>query len=436
VRAILATVAAACLVLMTSAGALARGVGGRCTVELAPAASTLPAGETTTLSGTLVCPLAEEASSQNVTIFEHTAGTRGKTVAGVATTDAGGAFHFTTEPLDANSVFSARYLRAHSSRQAIKVSATITLEGPATPQLRAASHNKRFGTQASAAVAFSGTVTALDAGARIVLQREVNAAAEQWRRIAIGQVNPDGTYTITHSFSRAGTATIRTVVRRHGQRAAVSEELTYEIVHRQNPLLTLEASVDSLPYGQAVTFSGSQAGASGTSVVLESRTHNGAYNAVAEAVTDTEGNFVFAEQTPLLSSDYRVKAGKLSSAPRFEQVVPLLSATLSAPTATVGTLVRISGSVTPASTGEVVQLQRRNASGIGYHAIASTTTDAEGNYSFEVPVSSSPSQWFRVTVARTSELAATASPVMELEATEPTPEAPASAPEVSAPAEP
>jgi hypothetical protein len=427
VRAILATVVAACAVLILSTAATARPLDGRCSVELTPAPSTLGAGETITLSGSLVCPVAEESAGQDVTIFEHTAGTRGKSIAGVATTEEDGTFHFTTEALQSNSVFSARYLRAHSSREAVKVSTTITLEGPATPQLRAASHNSRFGTQASAGVAFTGSVSAADAGARVVLQREVDAAAEEWRRIGIAQVAPDGTYTITHAFSRTGSATVRTVVRRHGQRPAVSEPLTYDVVRNQNPALTFEASLDPVPYGQPVTLSGTAAGATGTSVVLESRAHDGSYATVAETSTDAEGNYSF-EETPLADTVYRVRLGKLTSAPRFEEVVPLLSASLSSPTATVGTPGEVSGTITPAAGGETVHLQRRDVSGVGYHLVASTTTDAEGNYSFEVTSAAPGSERYRVTVARLGELGASMSSVMVLEASEP-------APQVAAPAE-
>jgi hypothetical protein len=238
---------------------------GRCHVVIDLTPSRLTAGESATVVGSVTCPLAAEASEQTVTVYRRASGTQGFVVAGTTTTEASGAFGLTTEAVDANSVFYASAQNARSKRATVRVTPLVTISGPPADTQLAAASRSDASARARDTLTFTGTVSPTDAGARLVLERESAIGSENWHRIGLGLLGADGAYSISHTFARAGSATIRVVVRGNGLLAVASEPLTYEIAPRQNqrltidavkPLLTAQVSATSVQAGQRLTFSG------------------------------------------------------------------------------------------------------------------------------------------------------------------------------------
>jgi len=419
---------------------------GKCTLEANVAPSQLTAGESATLVGSLECPLAADAGEQTITIYQHLAGTQGFAAVGTTITEADGSFRFTTAALEANSSFYAGAQGAHHSRrETVKVSPLVTISGPpANTQLLIASHRTGVSARASSTATFAGTVSPEDTGALVVLQRESATADEDWREIGFGRVSAEGGYSISHTFSSPGEATVRVVVRAHGLRASASEPLSYEIAPRQNPLLSITASSDPLLCGQPVTLSGTAAGAPGQTLTLLARSRDASFAPIATVTSDESGHYEFPAQTPLQSTYYKVSAAHTASTSLFEGVEPLLTADVSpalatssaldssssppaaaVSTAQAGQSLIFSGAITPDHTGQTIYLERQNPSGVGFHVVASATVGTGSTYSIEHTVSGSGTQAFRIKVPRDQESQATASELFKIQVT-PASEAPAS----------
>jgi hypothetical protein len=417
----LATVLALASLALPPAGASAAQMGspraraarwrGACSVTLKLAPGPLVTGEAAALAGALSCPLSEQAGGQSVTIEQHTAGTPGFETAGTVVTEASGAFQFTTATtLSADASFRALVpaLAARSVRVAVKLLPAVSLAGlPASAGLPGAGASTASARAARTAT-FSGTVGPTNGPARVVLQRET-ASGESWRRIGIAEVGPEGRYAITHSFVLAGPATVRVVVHARGLRAAASEALTYEVPPRQNPRLTLAAPSSSLTYGQPLAIAGVSAAGEGTELTLLALTRGGAPVAVASTSAGAGGHYQFAAQTPTQNTIYRVTGGHARSAALRAGVQPLLS--VQGPQAAVqaGEAVRVCGTVTPATPGQIVLLQRENPGGLGFHTVAETTLGSGSAYCLEHVPFSAGSETYRVRVPRSAELRAVAS---------------------------
>ncbi len=391
---------------------------GRCQIQIEVAPSPLTAGESATAVGSLTCPTPADASGQTVTIYQRTTGTPGFSAVGTTTTEASGAFRFTTEPLIADSTFYAAAQGARSGRRAVKVTALVTISGPpAAAQLLFAGRRSDASALASNTLTFTGSVSPNAAGGMVVLQRESATVSENWRRIGLGEVGADGEYSISHAFLRAGTATVRVVVHARGLLPVASEPLTYVIAPRQNPRLTIGASAEPLAYGQSVTLSGTTAAAADQPLTLLARTADSAFSPVATVTTDGSGGYRFPAQSPLRSTVYKVTGAGTSSTTAFEPVTPLLSAQVSATSAQSGEPLTFSGTITPVHAGQVVFLQRQNPSGLGFHTVEEGTVSAGGTYSIEHTVSGGGTQVFRVKVAGDSEAPAVASELFKVQVT-------------------
>jgi hypothetical protein len=399
--------------------ALARG---RCAITLslpagalvAGGAATLVAGETATLVGQLTCPLAAQAAAQTVQLEQHVAGTPGFAAVATASTEADGTFQLSiAQGLAANSVFYALTPGARSRRLRVRVTPTVTIAGPPPGAQLLPGARASTAARAARTVVFSGTVEPLEPGAVVVLQRESASASEDWRRIGIGEVGPDGRYAIAHGFSVAGPATVRVVVHARGLHAAASEALSYEVAPRQNPRLEIARSAATLAYGQAVGISGTAA-KPGEQLTLLARARGARFAAVASTRAGAGGRYAFAAQTPLQSTYYRVAGPGASSATLFEGIEPLLSVRPSASSILAGEALRVCGTLTPARAGEPVDLQRRSPDGAGFHTIAESALAAGGGYCVEAALFAAGSQTFRVKVASTAETQAVASGPLEV----------------------
>jgi hypothetical protein len=359
---------------------------GNCKVKINVAPRVIEAGESTLIFGTLLCPGGTSAAGQTVTVFQSSAGTPGVGTVGTATTDAAGNYQLTSPALFTNSAFYDTAGGVQSESKNVKVSPKVSLSGPpdgaqlftaAGPFLHSGHRHARN------TVTFSGTVSPVDTGATVVLQRENAIGNEEWHRIGRGQVGPGGVYSISHTFAAAGDANIRVVVRALGLNTrGASEALSYEISQAQNPALTIQSSADPVSYGQPVTISGTTASGVGTTLTLMARTRlRSSYAPVASTVSTGAGAYTFPVQSPLQSTFYRVTGAGKTSAQLFEGVKYGLTAGASLSTVQAGQPLTFSGTVTPGHAGHPVYLQAQNASGLGFHVVEVGTVTGASTYS-------------------------------------------------------
>ncbi len=392
---------------------------GRCHLDAVVSPSPLTAGESASLAGTLTCPIPADAAEQTVTVYQRTSASDGFTAVGAATTEASGAFRFTTAGLDSDSSFYAVAQGVHSRRREVKVVPLVTISGPAQ-DTQLALVSRRAGVSAGAGagagntVTFTGSVSPEAPGARVELQRESASIAENWHRIALAELGAGGTYSFTHTFGRPGSATVRVVVRARGLRPAASEPLTYEIARPQNPRLTIAASSAQLPYGQSLVLSGTAAGSPDHLLTLLARAPGGGFAARATVETDAAGNYAFPAESPLQDTIYEVAGAGTASIPLLARVQPLLTAQVSAASVQSGQALAFSGTLTPGHAGQAVYLQRQNPSGLGFHNVAVGALGEGGTYSIEHTVSGVGTQVFRVRVPGSE---GAASPALKIQVT-------------------
>jgi hypothetical protein len=401
-------------------------------IEVTPTRVT--AGDSATVSGSLTCPSAGEAGEQTIAIYQHMAGTPGFSAVGSATPEADGAFHFNSEPLQANSVFYARAqdsesgeavpsvtgaegsLGARSRPMPVKVSPLVTLtdsQASTQPSIVAGHEAAR----ASNTVTFTGTVVPDEVGATVVLQREGVNIEENWQRIAVGEVGAEGTYSITHTFGIPGSANVRVVVHPHGLLPGVSDALSLQLMRRQNPQLTIQGSAQPLTAGQAFTLSGIAAGAGQEPLTLLAKTGASGLAPLATTTSEGDGSYAFAPQTPTADTWYEVTAAHVHSSTLFEGVRPQLSATVSSPSAEDGGSVTFTGTVDPTAAEQTVELQRENADGLGFHVLEVGTVTPGGSFSIEHVVAGAGTQAFRIVVPARAGLQATASGPLAVQVT-------------------
>jgi hypothetical protein len=294
-----------------------------CSVTLQAKPSIITAGGPLSLAGTLSCPEASSAADQTVTLYQMLARSGGFYVAATTTTEANGAFQFSPTEVAINSSFYVSADSAQSQGTNVKVMPQVTIATPlAGAQLLAAggaATRADANAENASSVTFTGTVTPANAGTRVALQREDGNGA--WSRIGGGEVNPEGQYSITHTFYRPGRANIRVIAHSHGlDMTAVSEPVAYQISRKRNRLLTIQASADPIAYGMVLTITGTVAGALDAPVTLSAQTANGAFVKVAETVS-TGDEYSFSE-SPLQSTRYRASMATASSAILAVEVTP------------------------------------------------------------------------------------------------------------------
>jgi hypothetical protein len=292
------------------------------------------------------------------------------------TTDSNGfyAFFRAKGVVNSNRNWYVKSLGARSRTVHEKVFSLVTMSGPAdgSTLLTGPAHK----------VTFTGTVSPFKAGDPVVLQRDdSDKTGNQWHKIDRSTVNPDGTFTIVHTFRVPGDANIRVLVR--GTRRNLpspSNVLSYQISQAQNPALTINASANPITVGDPVTITGTLQNGAAQNVVLMGKTIGGSFGTLAQVTTDGSGNYTFT-QTPEHSMIYQVHAGNTSSAQLFEGVKDSITAQVSATTVEAGQPVTFSGVVAPDKTGHVIYLQRQNASGNGFHNVQRSVVGANSSYS-------------------------------------------------------
>ena len=305
-------------------------------------------------------------------------------------TDAHGfyAIFRTTGVVNSNRNWFVRAARARSRTIHERVRLLVTLTGPA--------EGSTLLTGPAHRTTFSGTVSPRYAGRGVRLQRQDADRGNRWHTIDRGRVAGDGSFSIRHTFRVPGSANVRVLVprtRRH--LASPSNVIGYEVSQAQNPALTLQPSANPIGAGQPVTLSGTVANGAGQPVMLYARTRGHKFAQVAQTVAGTDGGYSFA-QAPLFNTLYQVRAAGKRSAQVFEGVRDVLTATVSSSSVTAGQSVTFSGTVTPDKTGHVIYLQRRNASGNGFHTVKVAFVGPGSAYSITRRLSVPGTKTFRV----------------------------------------
>jgi hypothetical protein len=417
VKLVPAIAAAISLLMLMPAGALARkhpSPNGRCRISIDVAPREITAGDPVVIFGRLTCREGAVQAGQTVLLYHHLLRRGfGFTYVQSTTTDAHGFYEFARADgvVESNRAWYVRSHGASSARKAIKVAARVTLSGPAEgAQLLTGPANK---------VTFSGAVSPVDVGARVILQRQNAATGGEWRRIDSGRVEAGGGFSILHRFLVPGDASIRVLIRSQGRNIpSESNVLTYEISQAQNPALTIAASADPILFGQSVTISGSLASTMADQgpvvLTLLARTvHQPGFVPVAQTLLGANGAYSFAPQSPPNSTFYQVvladpscrtappnvracRAKQLQSAVLYEGVKDVLTAQVSATTVQAGQQLTFSGSVAPNHAGHIIYLERQDASGQGFHVVELGVVNPDSTYSIAHTVYDAGAKVFRV----------------------------------------
>jgi hypothetical protein len=384
-----------------------------CRATIEASSSLITAGETVTIFGKLTCPTGVSAAERQISVSEGEQGTvpAAASVLGVATTEADGSYKIVSPALETNTAFRVR-VGNRNARAVVKVAPLVTLSGPSPSAVLSTVGGHPLGR--SSRVAFSGTVKPGDPGGRVSLQVAYAASGEQWRTVRFGSVGADGSYSVTHRFRIAGQASVRVLVHVHGHKVvAASETLTYEVALAQNPKLTILSSADPVTYGQPIAISGVAAEAPEQTVTLLAHTHGASFAPVATTTTDGSGNYSFPE-APTQSTYYRVSIGATRSTALYEGVKRALTADPLPAAEQAGQPITFSGTVTPADEGQTVYVERENASGVGFHVVASSTIGASG-YSITRTFANAGSYTMRIRVPGDPALQATTSALFSFE---------------------
>jgi hypothetical protein len=367
-----------------------------CRVTLDFAYRVIEANQPATAVGSLTCANPKEEEDQTVTLYEraaNTAKTSTYTVAGTGTTEAGGAYSIEVKGVTTDSIFYALAAGLPSPHRPLGVTAEVKVEGPPEGVIftgpLARHHRKVTAT-------FKGTVSPLDEGAHVVLQRQNALNGNGWLTISKPAiVNAKGEYTIEHEFVIAGPANIRVLVRDPKVNLpSASNVLSYEISQRENPQFTIESKADPISYGQSVAIGGAVAGVpAGTGVKLLARAANQNHFAVV-GETKTEGvggTYAFASQTPLVNTYYKAEAAGKHSTILFEGVKYVLTATPPPTSVTKGTEVIFSGTVKPGVVKHIVYLEREDASHTAFNVVETGEVQA--------PNAEHPEYWYSLKFA-------------------------------------
>ncbi len=404
----------------------------KCRVTIEAGAALISVGETVTIFGKLTCPPGTSAAEKELTVSEreHGAGPSSFAALGTATSETDGSYKLTSPALEANTTFRVR-VGDHGAHTVVRVAPVVTLSGPSpTAKLSTVGAHPREAHPAR--VTFSGTVKPGDASGRVSLQVAYAAEGEQWRTVAFGAVASDGSFAVSHAFRTAGEASVRVLAHMRGHNpVAASETLTYEVAQAQNPQLTIQSSAAPLAFGQSATISGIAAAGAGQTITLLAHTHGSGWAPVSSTTTGPGGEYSFP-QAPTQTTAYRTSAGATRSALLYEGVRRVLTPDPPAGEVPAGQTASFTGSVSPADDGHPVYAERQNASGLGFHIVASATI-AGSSYSISHAFVGAGSYVMRIRVpGDPALLAATSAPftfvVSPAPASTLTPEAPAASP--------
>jgi hypothetical protein len=342
-------------------------------------------------------------------------------------TGVGGAYEFSRADgrVDTNRRWYVASAGAVSRIVTERVAALVTLSVTG-PNGQSEPDGSVLGTGNGYVYTFAGNDSPGKPGAPVLLQRQAAAGGlNNWVTIGRGTLDASGNYSIAHSFvipsSSGGDANVRVLVRADGENiASPSDSFSYEIEQTQNPSLTIVPGSYVIEEGSADTIAGVDAGGAGQLLTLWSHTAGEHFQAIATTVSGSSGDYSFSV-SPIYSSYYRVTSsaavagqldtgssgssgvtgpsgntgasgttgttgsparGAVLSSVAFVGVRVVLTVQTTATTINQGQSVTFSGSLTPDETGRNIYLERLNATGTGWHILASGVVEANSQYSF------------------------------------------------------
>ncbi len=241
-------------------------------------------------------------------------------------------------------------------------------------------------------VLFTGQISPAHPHQRVLLQVQAGREGNGWRTVKSGETGPDSAFAISYRWRRPGVETVRVLLRKDARNvASSSDSLTITVEQKQAPSFTIASSQEVIPYGQSVSISGTldRPGTNvvepDTSVTLYGHTPGGTDEAIATAITQSNGSYSFPDQTPTGNMDYRVVTTlnpNRHTATLYQGVSDVVTLSATPTTVDLGQPVAFSGDVSPNKSGEQIYLQRLGANGY-WHDVASGRIAADGSYSFD-----------------------------------------------------
>lgn len=258
-----------------------------------------------------------------------------------------------------------------------------------------------------APVTFTGTVApaGVHTGERVQLQLLTGDSGSGWAPVGTAPVSDTSSFTITHRFHVPGAFELRASFRADRRNlGAVSDSVTVLVQQAQNPTFTVATSNAAIDEGQSATISGRLFTAKAptvplpaTPVALWARTAGTAFARVATGVTGADGRYSF-RRSPAHSTVFQVRTATSSSrmtAPLFEGVRDVVTASVSSTSSVVGGTVTFSGVVKPDKTGHVIYLERLGRDG-RFHIVRTGHVAPGSTYRFSWRVGSAGVRTFRV----------------------------------------
>lgn len=247
----------------------------------------------------------------------------------------------------------------HSRTIAERVAAAVTLSTTVTSVTTAQT------------VSLTGTVFPAHNHQRVLLQEQNSTSGNGWKTIAQGYTDGSSAFTIEHRFRTPGSYTLRAFFPRDPRNiAGQSASLGLSVEQEQNASFTISASAQPLVNGQTETLSGTlYANGSTTApqpnvdVTLYGRVATGQFKALQSTQTNGSGDYSFTTMPSYNTVYHVVASGHQHTANLYVGVQDVVSAALSAQTATVGQTVKVTGTVTPDHAGHAIYLQQQNTAG-------------------------------------------------------------------------
>lgn len=322
-------------------------------------------------------------AGQQVNLYHHIAGSqRGYTIVQRTTTLTGGFYEFIRPAgvVDSNRSFfvttdATPLGRDHSRTVFERVHARVTINAPTTA----------FTNQN---VAIVGQVAPNHASERVLLERQIGGARNDFRVVGTTRLDASSNYRFVERSRIARDYTLRVVF--PGDRrnlAGVSDEVSIAVSQNQNPAFTLNASANPITVGQGDMLTGTLAASatqsnSNVAVTLFQRAFNSRVFTVAQnGTTDASGNYTFTVQ-PANNTVYSVRtASGQHTRQLFLGVRDSVTITPSSTTSTVAGSVTFTGTVAPTKVGHSIELQRQGPDG-DYFTVATSRLGSTSSYSF------------------------------------------------------
>ncbi len=267
------------------------------------------------------------------------------------------------------------------------------------------------------ALVFSGHVTPLHGGERVLLQVQ-KGSGDDWATLASARLtfvgshtNPGGanpsTYEISYAWRTPGERNVRVLFPGDSRNTAgASDPVAIVIEQAQVSDFTINTSDPIVPDGQPATISGklyrpdTTTPEPNTRVSLFARMPGQSpYHEVQSTSTGADGSYSFTVQSTT-NELYQVRttfAPPRSSAVLFEGVQDVVTMTASSSTSTVGGHITFTGNVSPGKSGHVVYLQKFGQDN-EWHTVEVRILHSKSNFHFGWTFGTAGAKQFRARI--------------------------------------